>query len=255
VKQMQANPPNVIVLTGPFVDISHIQIQNGQIQLDQFEIFAQYVTPLLAQLKQNSEIVLIPSQQDSILTHIAFPQPPIGSSMTYPKISMLKKLGLVDQNGTEMVELYPNPVQFKINEMVIAVSKADVIADMFRTQLTRTKKFEHTFKNILKSRHFYPIFPPNRNICLDSTRALKSDMGSCVLQAMPDVLCLPSVMNSFGGVVENVVCVNPQKATMGNELGVYARLIVAGLKVDQISDDLVLENSVADRCRVEIVRL
>jgi DNA polymerase alpha subunit B len=258
VSAMEETNPDVIILSGPFVDVDHVSIQNGLIDLDVFEIFSQFITPKLiklSNLKKGIQVALIPSQQDSCLEWVAFPQPPLGSSIsnTYENLS---KLNLLDPNGNTPFKLFPNPVQFTINEIVISITKADVISDMVRQQVSQKQRFQKCFKNILNQRHFYPIFPPNKKVNLDSTRALLSNTGDpCVLGIKPDILIAPSTMHYFADIIDDVICINPQKSTLGNNLGFYTRLQVCTLEHKLMAESDVFENCCSQRTKVEIIQL
>ena len=64
-------------MTGPFVDRDHPLISSGKVDKDEFEIFQSKIVPKLQFLKAskpNLEIIMLPSQQESCLEWIAFPQ-------------------------------------------------------------------------------------------------------------------------------------------------------------------------------------
>lgn len=204
------------------------------------------------------EIILVPSQKDGCLEWAAFPQPPIGSAFTPQEESaQLHRLGLINSDGETMVHLFPNPVQFTINEMVIAVANTDIITDIFKVQLNRKKnRFEHCFKHILDQRHFYPLFPPAVGACLDSTRALGSSTNDpCVLQVAPDILILPSKMTHKICAVEETLCINPGVLCKGRGGGTFCRVAVHSMDENTFSESDAFGNQVSTRSRAEVIKL
>ena len=74
---MEKLVPDVIILSGPFVDREHPMISLGQVNMDEDEIFKTRIVPKLKRMKEikpGVQIILLPSQKDSCLEWIAFPQ-------------------------------------------------------------------------------------------------------------------------------------------------------------------------------------
>jgi DNA polymerase alpha subunit B len=164
-----------------------------------------------------------------------------------------------------LAHLFPNPVQFTCNEIVIALSNMDSMRDLIQYGLTVSPvdnpsigrdKFLASFHNILDQRHFYPVFPPSSGCCLDSTRALASQpTDPCVLQVKPDILITPSRLQYAIKQTKGVLCLNPGYLVKGRTGGTYARITVHPLASEGMQADDIFEHAISDRSRVDIIRL
>ncbi|KAL2917675.1 DNA-directed DNA polymerase alpha subunit pol12 [Polyrhizophydium stewartii] len=136
------DPPDLVVLLGPFVDIDHPLIAAGIVGSDVDEIFAAQVAPRLDRMRQarpGLQIALVPSARDACSEWIAFPQPPLAAALS-PADAWARRdaLGLLaptpDRPGAKApkdgIFLFPNPVQFRFNEIVFAVSSTDILFDL-----------------------------------------------------------------------------------------------------------------------------
>jgi DNA polymerase alpha subunit B len=74
--------PDVVILTGPFIDSEHPLVRNGEFDLDEIDtmndgtmedLFRQKIARRIARIK-NSMVLLIPSVRDAVSNHCAFPQ-------------------------------------------------------------------------------------------------------------------------------------------------------------------------------------
>ena len=93
---------------------------------------------------------------------------------------------------------------------------------------------------------YYPLFPPAVGMMLDTTLAQRLQ-----LPATPDVLVLPSDLNSFAKLATagaaqmgSTVCVNPGRLTKGSSGGTFAYLQVA-----------LGQETLDKRCKVDIRRI
>ncbi|KAJ3274717.1 DNA-directed DNA polymerase alpha subunit pol12 [Terramyces sp. JEL0728] len=234
---VESNSPDALVLMGPFVDSKHSMVQTVGL----YATFKTQVADRLKRMKKansNLQIVLIPSQDELVLEWLAFPQPPIGSAMSeQDKLRKLELLGLFDENGVLISNMFPNPCQFYINELVFACSALDVAFDMTSSDVfvgkDRGDKPDAIYNQIIQSRHFYPLFPPATEAKIDSARALSNEQNApCALQCLPDFLILPSKLKQNIKTHGECICVNPE-----------------------MSDDDVITSAVVDRSRVQIVRI
>jgi DNA polymerase alpha subunit B len=275
------DPPNLLLLMGPFVDIDHPffnPTEITEIDLTFEEVFRLKFASKIEKLKKmmpELQIVLVPSQREATLEWVAYPQPPIGSSIRdHDHIEKLQQLGLMNKNGDIWANLFPNPVQFTCNEVVIGLSNFDTIRDMIRLGLSITPsqnantsenseqkivprdKFYNCFTHILGHRHFYPVFPPTAGACIDSTRALGSQpQDPCVLQVRPDVLIMPSCLQFFIKNVDDCVCINPGFLVKGSTGGTFCKIKVHPLQKEGMSSNDVFENCISERSKVEIIKL
>jgi DNA polymerase alpha subunit B len=70
--------PDVVILTGPFIDSAHPLVQAGDFELEDDEgtledLFRQQISRKINRIK-NSMVLLIPSVRDAVSKHCAFPQ-------------------------------------------------------------------------------------------------------------------------------------------------------------------------------------
>lgn len=278
--------PNLLLLMGPFVDIDHPLFDPTALTENDYsfeEIFRLKVAHKLEKLKKmmpHLQIVLVPSQKEATLEWIAYPQPPLGSSIReHDHIEKLRNLGLMNKNGDVFAHLFPNPVQFTCNEIVVSLSNLDTIRDLIQLGMTVNPsvvkeekkeeggdstpppqppkdKFSTCFSSILSQRHFYPVFPPTAGACIDSTRALGSQpQDPCVLQVRPDILIMPSRLQYAVKEVDGCLCINPGFLIKGRTGGTFCKIQVYGLQSEGMGVEDVFENCVAERTKVDIVRL
>jgi DNA polymerase alpha subunit B len=258
-REIENDPPNAVILLGPFIDINHDHIVNGVSDYTVDEVFRLIIAPKLQRIKNskpNLQVILIPSANDACLEWVAFPQPPLCSGIGEQSQLRLKELGL-DQDYL----LFPNPVQFTINEVVFAVSSMDIVFDLASVQHTNGSdidKLLQPFVHVIEQQHFYPMYPPGKNACLDSTRALQTGdgeyTGAAQLKATPDVIIIPSKLKPFAKQVSKTLCVNPGHLVKGSSAGSYARLIAHPFVIPD-EEDIIMEHCLTDRCRVEIKRI
>ncbi|KAJ2993988.1 DNA-directed DNA polymerase alpha subunit pol12 [Globomyces sp. JEL0801] len=262
---LETGVPDVLLMMGPFVDCDHPFIQTGNIEMDVFEIFKLHITNRLIQLKRvkpSMEIILIPSQRDACMEWIAFPQPPLGSGITdNDRIEKLTLLGLLTSNGEFLAQLFPNPTQFTINELLIATTSLDTLVALGNNFIyhcgdQKRDRVREMFQQILTQRHFYPIFPPLPGACLDSTRALSTNpTDPCVLQLLPDMMIVPSLLAPCVKEVGSTLCINPGLLTKGRVGGTYCRVTVHPLLTEAMTDGDSYPHGLLDRTRVDIIRL
>jgi DNA polymerase alpha subunit B len=192
---------------------------------------------------------------------MAFPQPPLGSGLNPNlQMEMLMELGL---EKIPQVSLFPNPVQFQINETLWAISNLDVLLPMNGACASNgpaeMDRISQQFQHLISQRSFYPLFPPAEHANLDSIRALltmdEDKPGPAQLAAKPDFLIVPSKIKACTKHVGNTLCINPGPLVKGKAGGTFAKIVLHPFDFDDDSNDLVLEHSVPARTRVEIARI
>ncbi|KAJ3054656.1 DNA-directed DNA polymerase alpha subunit pol12 [Rhizophlyctis rosea] len=262
--------PDVVILLGPFIDSSHSLIVAGEIDESLDALFERQISSRLHRLldiRQNLKVIIVPSAKDAVSEWCAFPQPPLASGLSAEEAEERRKeLGI--PSG---VLLFPNPVQFTINEIVFAVTSVDILMHLSGEETSRQPKGEkpdrigRLFRHVLEQRSFYPLHPPHENeACLDLSRARALEV-----QAVPDVLVLSSGLRFAAKSVDGVVCVNPGGICKGKVGGTFARMCVHPLDMAGIKDliggedrmevdgeeEVPVRHVVGERCRVEIVRV
>ncbi|WBW74917.1 DNA polymerase alpha B-subunit [Schizosaccharomyces osmophilus] len=247
VSYLLENPADLVILTGPFIDINHPILSTGNISDTQAtsleDFFKERVTPILSKI--SCKCILLPHINDAISSHPAWPQD------TFDRHT----LGL-PSNFT----CFPNPCIFSVNEVVFGISTNDILLHTSKEELFRTPKHGNLFSrlvaHVIHQRHFYPLFPGGS---LDRGNPSNIDISHLklgeLLQTVPDILILPSDMRYFAKIVENVISINPGKATKGIGLGSFTKLTILPYPLDSSIPPSDLLHNAQSRTKVEIVKL
>ncbi|PWN52255.1 DNA polymerase alpha, subunit B [Violaceomyces palustris] len=266
--------PDVVLLLGPFLPASHPELAMSD--LFPSEIFRKHISARLQGLLERSPattVILIPSTNDIVSAHVAFPQPYLEKND--------EALGL-----PKRVRCLPNPCLFYINEVVIAASTADVLKDLRSEELimrienppanagnqaTASKDaMSRLCRHVLGQRSFYPLFPspPSSLLPLDISHSHLLSLPS----VSPDILFLPSSLKHFIRVVDSTVVINPGRTVQSDSSNLSTNASPSSLASIQISamskSDLErgggsemegveegLAHKVYERARVEILEL
>ncbi|CAH2354436.1 DNA polymerase alpha subunit B [[Candida] railenensis] len=255
--------PHVVVLFGPFVDITNDSVSRGDIeQPDQGasrsldEVFKRIFVPIVKKINSRISVILIPSLKDVCIKHCSFPQDSFNR----------KQFGL-----PKNVKVFPNPSSFSINELTMGVSNLDIFKDLRdvykgaragENSSISSNRFERISSHILEQRRYYPVVPGsikkkfNKDKELDtlsngfmSEELAETEIGGSSLEmpylgltelgdSLPDVLVVPSELKYFAKVVKGVVVVNPgyfirPNSNPDKEDGSYVILNVKPPNVDE----------------------
>ena len=245
--------PHVLIMFGPFIDITHPLIASGKIPVfPQFktqpktldELFLKLFTPILKTISPHIQIILIPSTRDAISNHAAYPQASLNR----------KALQLPKKNFKCMT----NPSSFQINEIYFGCSNVDTFKDLKEVikggSTSSRYRLDRVSEHILQQRRYYPIFPgsirtrikPKNEFSNEEASNTKNNAGKAyehisgtdldvsylgltefVGGFSPDIMIIPSELQYFARVVQNVIVINPgrfMRAT-GNR-GSYAQITV-----------------------------
>lgn len=263
VLKISEEKPDVVILTGPFVDSRQPLVEQCVIEEDGVEkkvsheyLFRIRISELFSEMYENysldTQIVLVPSVDDAFLDSV-YPQPPIKDVET----SMLEFGGLglnSDSNLKKKVHCVSNPATLKINEVVVGVTSTDVLfhinCDSTSANLPPSGRLGRIAQHLINQRSYYPLFPAAQGACLDL-----SQQECWEMPVQPDILITPSKLNPFVKDVLDSVVVNPGHLTKGTTGGTFAVLDVHPLK--EVNDDVEeeVENCVKDRVRVDIKRI
>ena len=280
--------PDVVILTGPFVDMRHKSISAGQASLKDehgvdvtvsYEVFfANRIAQLLEQLYEDddsiqTQIVLVPSLDDATAEWV-YPQAPFrdrlpgGRSLTIPGAEGIEigTLGLDNietvgrGSGPRRVHLVSNPCTLKINEVIVGVTATDSLfhlsTDEVNANLEPGSRLCRIAQHMLQQRSYYPLFPAAVGTNLD----LKH-MDQWKMPCAPDLLILPSKLAPFARTVLNnsTVVVNPGHLARERMGGTYAALDIHPIGRDLLEnaggDDVAMKHNLQDRTRVEVLRI
>ncbi|KAF2429779.1 DNA polymerase alpha 70 kDa subunit [Tothia fuscella] len=272
----QEKQADTLILNGPFIDIEHPTIRDGDFELPSSfphepdkatlnDLFRYHISkPLIALTKAlpGISIVLVPSVRDAVSKHAAYPQDRL------PK----KYLGLPKQVST-----VTNPMTLALNEMVFGISSQDILEQMRAAQVVGGKAKQEDFyarwcKGLIEQRHFFPVFPPADRSAValvegEEDKVSFLPMGASLdvsylklgemMTARPDVLIVPSGLNYFIKVVESVISINPGTLSKKRGPGTYARMVIQPMHPtdEQREKGEPITHRLYDRCRVDIVRI
>ncbi|GAA5861838.1 hypothetical protein JCM8547_008571 [Rhodosporidiobolus lusitaniae] len=282
VEQAKRERPDVVVLTGPFIDASHPLIVRGEIDDFPPALFRSRISSKLASLVHASPrtaVILIPNGRDLVSNHAAFPQAPLTKD---PELGLPKG-----------VRLLPNPCQFSINEVVFGIASVDVLWALKSQEFFRKCADAEPLKEgevedpgakdvmarvgrgLLRQRSFYPLFPsppPSKMLDplnLDITHYDLVRMGK---EGGPDIVIAPSIQKHFTRVVDSTIILNPSflsKPSAPASAGTFARLTIHPMDKASLEElmesgnadvggggaDDPVEHRVWERCRVDVVKV
>ncbi|EIN12830.1 DNA polymerase alpha subunit B [Punctularia strigosozonata HHB-11173 SS5] len=224
---LKLSKPAVVLLNGPFVDLSHPRIQDGDIDESPAQLFARvFVEPLREFLDSSpgSIALLVPSVRDMVSDHAVFPQAELSSHLS----------------TDSRIRLLPNPCRFSINGVSFGTTSVDVLFHLRKEEFLKRCAEEvdpigesgandamaNLCRHLLHQRSFYPIFP----VPFDMAHEVNLDVSHSALleikDSAPDVLIVPSRLKHFSKVLAEagVTAVNPAFVSKG----MYATLAVDG---------------------------
>lgn len=214
VGKIREQQPHYAILTGPFLDITHNLVSEGELfytnengDLDCFED-AEFYGALKRYLDEavksiQTKIIIIPSLNDMVSLH-PFPQPPLTNT------------------STENVLFYPNPARFSIEGIEFGVMNTDILRPLLGSMInTETKSHRLTciMEQIIRQRSFFPLYPaPKKDVSVDVSQYQKYEMPEA-----PDVFIAVSEIPAYTAYLEgSSVLINPGFSTKGSKAGTYS---------------------------------
>ncbi|KAI9830468.1 MAG: DNA-directed DNA polymerase alpha subunit pol12 [Phylliscum demangeonii] len=283
--QAESSCADVLILTGPFLDLEHPLVAAGDIDLPAdvgidpdtatlTTVFRVLITPIVRRLAERIPaitIILVPSVRDVISKHVSWPQEPLSK----------KELGL-----PRVVKLVSNPVTVSLNEVTLGLSSLDILSELRQSEVVGRRALTSDIlqrlpRYLIEQRHFFPLFPPApiKSVASNATAGADADadmdaeddvtmpMGAMLdpsylklgewLNVRPDVLITPSNLPPFARVVASVLVINPGTVSKRRAPGTYARLVIqpATLTEAERAAGLAVAHKVFERARVDIVRI
>ena len=263
--------PDVVILTGPFVDLLHPNVAQGDMSLPLEDgssmavtpevLFANRVAGLLEQLYEDyyhnsadgreleTQFVLVPSLDDIIVQGGAvYPQPPLTDCINFNKsttptildgleigtlgLHHVETAGRKDGSSKKRIHCVSNPCTFQINEVVFGITSTDVIQHICSDE-TNARLSEKRLLRVAKHLIKQACYYPlfPPSIALDYTHRVET-----LMPYTPDVLIVPSKLNVFVEPVEcntsNCLVINPGWLTKGTTGGTYATMTIYPMKRD-----------------------
>eukprot|EP00934_Nitzschia_sp_Nitz4_P000882 Nitzschia sp. Nitz4//scaffold260_size33533//31032//33312//NITZ4_007884-RA/size33533-augustus-gene-0.47-mRNA-1//1//CDS//3329544698//882//frame0 len=274
--------PDVLILTGPFVDLRQplaaagtIQVEDQEITVSHEAMFAYQVSSLISQiLEDNKELqtqfVLVPSLDDATAKWV-YPQPPLKDRYSVPLemegangipvvVGTMGLGGIIEEYGSSRIHCLSNPCTFKLNEVVVGVTSTDVV---FHTSIEETNgnlepgsRLRRISQSLLQQRSYYPLFPPP---LANPTNLELSQMKNFEMPCIPDVCIIPSKLSPFASNVQDgTVMINPGHLSKGTTGGTYGIFEIHPMKresLEESGDNVVLPHGVQDRVNVEVRRI
>ncbi|KAG5639437.1 hypothetical protein H0H81_002308 [Sphagnurus paluster] len=224
-KNMKNDKPTVVLLIGPFIDVQHPKIKNGETDMVPTGLFRSlFVEPLRLFLDSNpgSIAILVPSIRDIVSSQAVFPQGELSSQLT---------------GSDPRIHLVPNPACFLVNDITFAVTSVDAIYHVRKEEFVKRAKevdsipspsAEDTGSDAMVNT--CRQFLQQRSVThLDG---LKFAHGKGNENYAPDILVLPSRLKQFSKAVHSTTAVNPSFLVKGTyaKLSIAARATVVGIK-------------------------
>jgi DNA polymerase alpha subunit B len=177
--------PDVIVLMGPFVDISQPLLANGDVYVDDEEtntkhqasyemvfvekIIRDCIKPFYNSLENSqyqAQIILIPSLLDAHHEFV-FPQPPFGDRDEISTTFFEENIGSLElseftQGKDKRIHLLSNPCMFRINDVLFGACTNDILFSLSCEEINQNiteNRIANLAGHLLRQRSFCPLFP------------------------------------------------------------------------------------------------
>ncbi|XP_023168468.2 DNA polymerase alpha subunit B [Drosophila hydei] len=203
-KYLQEHRPDVLLLTGPFLDAEHTLV--GELAETFESFFEKMIAGIMEAVGNSTTVVLISSQKDA-MTPAVYPTPAPMVRKTYPNLHMLPDPSLVDLDG-----------------ITLGVSSTDVVDHLLSHEFAANagERMHRAINHLFNQGSFYPLCPPaDENMSYDSQLAQKYAQ----LKQLPNVLILPSDQRHFIRLVNDCLVINPGRLS-DKKGGTFARFLV-----------------------------
>ncbi|KAH8341990.1 hypothetical protein KR059_007554 [Drosophila kikkawai] len=204
-KYLKEHRPDVLVLTGPFLDADHSIVSELAETFDSF--FEKMIAGIMEVVGSHTTVLMVSSQKDAMV-HSVYPTPPPTLRKTYPNLHMLPDPSLVDLDG-----------------ITLGVSSTDVVDHLLSHEFAANagERMHRAINHLFHQGSFYPIYPPaDEDMAFDSQLALKYAQ----IKQLPNVLILPGDQRHFIRLVSDSLVINPGRVA-DSKGGTFARFLVA----------------------------
>ncbi|GAA0154934.1 DNA-directed DNA polymerase [Lithospermum erythrorhizon] len=220
--------PQMLILSGPFIDSEHPEIKKGSINLTYDEMFQREIIGRLQDyvecMGSTVLVILVPSVRDAHHDFV-FPQPPFE---VYPS------------EIRHQIHSITNPGTFSANQVNVACCTVDILKQLSAEEISRnaTGESKHRLTTIANhlwnQRSFYPLYPPAEAVPVDFSLAAEV----LEISSIPDILIIPSDLANFVRVLSvgkindeeeiKCICVNPGRLARGEGGGFFVELNFKG---------------------------
>nr|XP_016943740.1 DNA polymerase alpha subunit B [Drosophila suzukii] len=204
-KYIKEHRPDVLVLTGPFLDGDHKMVCELAETFDSF--FEKMIGGIMEAVESHTAVLVVSSQKDA-MSHSVYPTPPPTLRRTYPNLHMLPDPSLVDLDG-----------------ITLGVTSTDVVDHLLSHEFAANagERMHRAINHLFHQGSFYPLYPPaDEDMAYDSQLALKYAQ----LKQLPNVLILPGDQRHFIRLVNDCLVINPGRLS-DKKGGTFARFLVA----------------------------
>lgn len=203
VKYCHENPPDVLIMTGPFLNVKGTALINMANRFDRH--FDRMIDQLAHNLSCHTHILIISSHEDA------------NSSFVYPTHPYESE----KQNCN--IHFLPDPCVVDIEGLHIGITSVDTIGMLSNNELSLNEGSDPIKRSIFHMFHkktFYPLRPGS--IPLDIGLAHKF----AKLNVLPHVLILPSDLKEFIRDYNNCLCINPGHIYTEQGTGKFAKFVI-----------------------------
>jgi len=209
--RVRDNPPDVLVIMGPFLDVNHPSIASGTVQ-DSFgrpvsfeDVYREEIIPKLARLARaceqaRTQLVIVPAVNETRIT-APIPQPPIDKIPGTIWESLIKEL-------PEAVKFVSNPSTLVVGDMRILLTSTDSLSSINSNVLFKQGslgRVDACLDQILRSRSLFPVMP--NNLRIDPSARFLADIRE---DQFPHIIVSPSLAGKrFIKKISGRVFVNP----------------------------------------------
>uniref|UniRef100_A0A182JTL1 DNA polymerase alpha subunit B n=1 Tax=Anopheles christyi TaxID=43041 RepID=A0A182JTL1_9DIPT len=214
------NPPDVLILTGPFADA------NCKLYTEVAETFDEYfekiISTIMNSIGSHTEVFVV-AHHDDLVSSFVYPTAPYKVASFYKNLHFL-----------------PDPCVFSIEGLEIGVTTVDVIKHLIESECTAANvngsvppfgsdKIKRAYGHLFHQASFYPLNPPPEDVPLDVD--MLNEFGR--LSRIPNIMICPSALNRYVREINGCICVNPGFVDGHSSDGSYARLIIQPPEVDE----------------------
>nr|XP_040225792.2 DNA polymerase alpha subunit B isoform X1 [Anopheles coluzzii] len=215
------NPPDVLILTGPFADA------NCKLYAEVAETFDEYFEKIISTIMSSIGIyteVFVVSHHDDLVSSFVYPTPPYKVASFYKNLHFL-----------------PDPCVFNLEGVEIGITTVDVIKHLIESECTAANvtigsappiggdKIKRAYGHLFHQASFYPLNPPPEDVPLDVD--MLNEFGR--LNRVPNIMICPSALNRYVREINGCVCINPGFVDGHSADGSYARLIIQAPEIDE----------------------
>ncbi|TRY63678.1 hypothetical protein TCAL_16562 [Tigriopus californicus] len=218
IKYMRTHKPHVAILHGPFLDIKHQMVENGDLDVAFHEKFNEIMLQLASETADLPTRMVIVASSREAHHHVIYPTPPYVNGLR--------------PEDRERFQFVSDPSLVSIEGVVIGLTSSDIMFHLGReeTVMPNSKdRIRRMASHLLQQRSFYPLYPPNVEMSIDFDKYEQY----ATLSVQPHILIVPSDLAHFFKSINDGLVMNPGRLAKGEQGGVFARLRIHPPSNDQ----------------------